>query len=423
LNRYRSLVIALGVPLLLMGCVDDSPSSDGQVLLIDDAGADGSINDAVLERDAADGADGGSLADVMAPPAGDAGPPPLGECAPEAGEVAIHGLFYLDDDESERSTYTGGPTSDDAQFQGGIVVIGNDAAEAETCDDGSYVVTGLEDGVVLAQPVIEEGRRCTTANCPGRFAGAIADDRRPVMVTFGDSIAVIGDQPMFPERIRTLFAGLTDIDNRNVAVGGSTSVDWLPERRYFGERLAPHLEDADLLIITIGGNDILQYVSGLGIPNDIPAAVEGARQVVLRVIENMTEILAAIRAVNPDADIAYCLYADYSQATEHPIWGLVGNFLGPDTVADILELARRNFPTDDEHLILIDMFGAAQGLPLHDYLYDQLHFNDLGQSLYAEEVFETLGGVLVGESPLGSTGTSPLGLRRSYGVSPMAGAE
>ena len=65
------------------------------------------------------------------------------------------------------------------------------------------------------------------------------------------------------------------------------------------------------------------------------------------------------------------------------------------------------------------MFGAAQGLPLGDYLYDQLHFNDLGQTLYAEEVFTTLGGVLLGPNPLGETGTTPLGLSRNYGLSPF----
>ncbi len=132
----------------------------------------------------------------------------------------------------------------------------------------------------------------------------------------------------------------------------------------------------------------------------------------------MTQILDAIREVNPDADIAYCLYADYSQATEDLVWGLIGSILGPDAVGEVLRLAREQFPTDDPNIVLVDLFGAAQGLPLHDYLYDELHFNDLGHTLYAEEVFETLGGVLLGPNPLGDTGKTPLGLRRNYGVAP-----
>ena len=134
-------------------------------------------------------------------------------------------------------------------------------------------------------------------------------------------------------------------------------------------------------------------------------------------VRNVTEIIAAIREVNPDADIAYCLYADYSQASGDPIWGLVGSFIGPDTLGDVLRTARESFPTDMGNVLLVDLFGAAEGLPLADYLYDQLHFNDLGHSFYAEEVFTTLGGVLIGPNPLGETGRTPLGLRRNYGVS------
>ena len=94
---------------------------------------------------------------------------------------------------------------------------------------------------------------------------------------------------------------------------------------------------------------------------------------------------------------------------------LVGNFLGADTVGSILELARDSIPRDQPGLLLVDMFGAAQGLPLHEYLYDQLHFNARGQALYAEELFMTLGGVLVGPSPMEDFGRTPLGLERNYG--------
>ena len=222
---------------------------------------------------------------------------------------------------------------------------------------------------------------------------------------------------MFPERVRTLFEPLVDIQSINVAIGGTTSRDWLPDSNAFLTRVVPEIADADLVIITVGGNDILEYIGAIGIPNDIPAAVDGAKSVVRTVVRNVMQTIDAIREINPDADIAYCLYANYSQATGNAIWGLLNGFLGPGTVGEILELARSYFPTDDPHLILVDMYGAAEGLPLHDYLYDELHFNDAGQSLYAEEVFETLGGVLIGPNPLGASGSDYLGLRRDYGLS------
>ena len=46
--------------------------------------------------------------------------------------------------------------------------------------------------------------------------------------------------------------------------------------------------DADLVVITLGGNDIMHYVNGLGIPNNIPAAIDGAKDAVRQVVGNVT---------------------------------------------------------------------------------------------------------------------------------------
>ncbi len=76
----------------------------------------------------------------------------------------------------------------------------------------------------------------------------------------------------------------------------------------------------------------------------------------------------------------------------------------------------RNSVPPEENVLLVDVFGASQDLPVDDYLYDALHFNDLGQTLYTEEIFLTLGGVLIGPTPLSSTDRTPLGTERSYGL-------
>ena len=84
----------------------------------------------------------------------------------------------------------------------------------------------------------------------------------------------------------------------------------------------------------------------------------------------------------------------------------------------MLESARET-DTRDYDALLADLFGATYELDssLDDYLYDSLHFNDRGQTFYAEEVFMALGGVLVGPSPLGGEPRTPLGLTRSYSFS------
>jgi hypothetical protein len=61
--------------------------------------------------------------------------------------------------------------------------------------------------------------------------------------------------------------------------------------------------------------------------------------------------------------------------------------------------------------LLVDLYSASLDQPLDDLLYDPLHFNDAGQTFYAEEVLRALGGVRIGASPL-SHG------RPSYGNDP-----
>ncbi|MCA9537702.1 MAG: hypothetical protein KC620_02365 [Myxococcales bacterium] len=366
----------------------------------------------------------------MAPPEADMAPPevdaepmppvdePVGECGQMADDKRVNGWLYVDEDGSDQSPYAGGydPEVDTARPEGAVLIVGHDGQKAaDVCDDGSYVSPELMPGTYLVMPDVPEGMRCSQRNCTGRFARAIAEDGGAVMLTFGDSIAVIGDPVLFPERVTTLFAPLAEIENRNIAVAGTTSTDWLPGGQLFENRLRPQLAEADVILITIGGNDLMAYVSNPALLQNIPAAIEGARDLVVEIVANVITIIHAIREVNPDADIAYLLYADYSQATENVLWGLAGNLLGQQTISEILELARSLIPTDDAHLLLADMYGAADGLPLHDYLFDALHFNDMGQTIYAEEVFRTLGGVYIGDSPL-SHGVAPLGLRRSYGV-------
>jgi len=373
--------------------------------------AQGSPDNDVVDLDsiAAGGAEGaGGMA--MEP----MGPPDPEQCVGAVGDVV--GRFYVDADDSNRSVYTEGYLEGDAPFIGDLRVIGADEGtyEVKICSDGTFAISGLTDGTYLVQPQVSEGRRCTTNNCPGRFSRA-AVEGQAVMVTFGDSIAVVGDRPLFPERLKTLLADVVTIENRNIAVQGTLSTHWLPGTDLFENRLRAHLADADLVVITLGGNDIMHYVSTVGIPQDIQAALDGAKDVVRGVVRNVAEIIDAIREINPDVDIAYCLYADYSQATEHPVWGLVGSLLGATAVAEVLALAREEFPTHDPHLLMVDMLGAAAGLPLHEYLYDQLHFNTRGQILYAEELFRTVGGVLKGPSPF-ERGESPLGLERDFGL-------
>lgn len=348
-------------------------------------------------------------------------------CVEIESEVVVSGYFFDDLDVSERSAYTAGRSDDDAPLAPSVMVVGAtpDQYEISTCaDDGHYQIGGLSEGVYLVAPTME-GRECSTNNCSSSFVQAIEEDGRAVMVTFGDSLAVYGEAPMFPDRFATLIGSVAEIDNRNIAIAGSTSYDWLPEGNYFQSRLVPHLSDADLIVITVGGNDLMELISdAVSLLADIPGAVAEARRIIRQVITNLESMIEAIRAINPNVDIAFCLYPDYTQATG-TIWQTINNVVGQGELALMIEEARAAFPSDAHNLILVDVYGAAKGIPLKDYLWtrsngqiDPLHFSALGQVLYAEELFKSLGGVLIGDSPLGELGNSPLGTERDFGFVP-----
>ena len=231
---------------------------------------------------------------------------------------------------------------------------------------------------------------------------------------------------MFPTRLATLISPLATVDNQNVAVSGSTSPGWLPGTYYFEMNLGPHIADMDVLVISVGGNDIMHYASGFmdDIQNgtfDAEEALAGAKELMQDVMENVVAMAEEVRSINPDVDIVYCLYPNYGQCESTFPWGLVPSLLGVGAMEEILELAREMVPTD-LHVLLVDMYGRAEGLPLDDYMStyqgqpDPLHFNTMGQTLYAEEIFEVLGGVLIGANPL-DHGATPLGEEKLLGLS------
>lgn len=408
----RSLLILL---VFLAACDDEGGASPdpGQQAAVDLAVVeDAAVDAAPPEPDALppDAAGDAVVVDAGA----DLGPVvPTGQCG--AGDVT--GWLYLDEDAADETHRAGERSAGDPAVGEGFSVLTPDGERpVEPCDDGSYALQDLPKGPALLLPPAPENQRCTRRNCPKSFASA-AIEGRAVVVVMGDSIPVVGDRPLFPNRLATLFEGLVELDVRNVAVAGSTSPQWLPGQRNYENRLRPELAEADLVIVSLGGNDLLEYMSNPALISNIPAAVAGARELVVTIVERLVTIVQAIREENPGVDVLYCLYPDYTQATTHQLWGLAGRLLGAGTMRDVLETALAAVP-EDEDILIADMLNAWDGLDVGLYLYDALHFNAAGQTLYAEEIFQTLGGVHLGESPFGELGHHPLGTEHSFGYEP-----
>ena len=118
---------------------------------------------------------------------------------------------------------------------------------------------------------------------------------------------------MFPSRLATLIGDLADVDNRNVAVPGSLSTQWVPGTGYFEDKVKPNVADADVIIISVGGNDITSSLDISALQN-IDKAIEDTYQLVSDIVENIRSMATEIRSINPDVDIVYCLYVDYGTA-------------------------------------------------------------------------------------------------------------
>lgn len=396
--------------LAAFGCDDGGASADQQQP-VPDAGL-GDMAEPGPEGEPAPSPEGEPAPAPEAEPGPEGEPEPVGVVFGCAQEGQVVGQLYTDADGADRSRYLAEIAADDAAVKAELTLFGPDGPQTfEACDDGRFSIDGLTDGRWLIAPPADG--TCSRRNCARNFAEAVRSDGRAVIVTIGDSVPVIGDAPPFPERVKTLFEGLVEIESRNIAVPGSTSPEWIPGTNYYG-RLEAELDDADVVVISIGGNDILGALNDPAILQDIPGAIEDTRALVVDIAGRVLDITHAIHATKPDVDVIFCLYPDYTQARGHQLWGLARGLIGADTMREILEGALEAIPTG-EAILVADMRGALLGVDLTTYLYDALHFAHPGQIAYAEEIFEVLGGVLIGESPLGELGATPLGADRAYG--------
>lgn len=326
----------------------------------------------------------------------------------------VFGQVYVDENASDRSRYVGGfeDGSDTPLPDMELRVFGSQLDLLVTCEDGRYQVPNLDPGAYVVGLVANEAY-CSRRNCPRRLPAALEEGLVKI-VTIGDSVPVVGDPVTFPSRVGDLMAELADVEQLNSAISGTVSDDWLPSGGPF-EQLRGELADTDVVVISLGGNDVLDFVSTADL-NDLAATLAGAQATVDQVLENVRDIAAEIHVENPDIDVVYCLYPDYSLATNTAPWSNLA-FLPPGVVTALLARVRDSITPQDD-FVLVDLLAMTEHLPgpLDAYLADSLHFNNAGHELYAREIFRALGGVVVGAPLLGDTW--PFEDRHDFGLVP-----
>jgi lysophospholipase L1-like esterase len=341
--------------------------------------------------------------------------------------AAVRGVVYIDGDSSSSTLYRQRiqpPT--DAPLPDVVVhLLGPDGTpqQAATCSTGAFAFQGLSDGLYLLRVEDQAGVYSSSTNHARRLHDAAATGRVKV-VAFGDSLPAYGPQPWFSARfsqrlrdsLTTTDGALLEVVEVNVAEPGTESAEWLPSSPYFQQRIAPHLSDADVIVFSLGGNDLSNFVgtSSGGAPisaDDLASKVDELDPFIRQIESNLTTIYSALRARAPHADIVWILYPNYARSAE---WqAMAGDYaaLAEYILGNKLNEIRQRMG-NTQGLLIMDIFNATAGVDLNPLLIDPLHLSAAGHQLFADELLLTLGGVRVEG---GAIAVMP---ERLYGFSP-----
>jgi lysophospholipase L1-like esterase len=401
---------ALAVALFLGGCLD----AGRDALSAEDVRAEdgASLEDTVPADDtrATDLREEGPDAEVSIE---DVVPDPVDVSPPQG--IAALARYYADPEGRAQSGWVQRPSPEADGFSGlqiSLLTPGAPTRTASTDTLGMAVFDALEAGrhMLLAADGPEE--TCTSNNMPRRFADAMLEGQVTV-VSFGDSVPHWGPTPWFPARLEAILDEFVDAEDVNIAVPGSTSVDWLPGGAHFG-RLSAAVEDADLAVFSLGGNDVTFYLSDF-VEVDPAELLENIDYYlglldakIAEIADNLKAIIASVRAVNPDIDIVWFIYPNYAWNDYWaPYLGEWAPFVRP-LLDERLDTIR--FLMSRSDVMLADMHAAIPGEEVAGLMVDELHLNAAGHARYAEELFLLLGGITVGADTRSSRG-----LNRSYG--------
>ncbi|MEM9067331.1 MAG: SGNH/GDSL hydrolase family protein [Myxococcota bacterium] len=275
-------------------------------------------------------------------------------------------------------------------------------ATTETCADGSYAFAGLTPGAYVVG--LHADRRAASKNYAPSVGRALLNGTLR-LTTIGDSFPRESASRLFPAVAAELFerAG-AEVTNRNIARSGSLAEEWLPGTNAFAS-LEGVLDETDVLVISLGGNDVL---GGLFRPfRDLDddnsyreyaytgtEALSDATLLIERALSNVRTIVRAVRERRPGLSIVWVLYPNLLRGKPWRDAVSVGANLLIERLDEVLKDARRSAARDD--LLLLDVYELLNAQDDVDALYyDTLHLNDEGHRLAGEELFRTLGGVVV----------------------------
>ena len=273
MKTYRVLLL-LGISLLVTNCESGDPQSlhpmDSQ-----------DVYENMLSEDTASDDSFGEIEETM-----DSWEDTLIDIEPETTEEIIEpdttlvceapsvsGVIYLDNNASSNSWYNQQiEDSIDMPSQGVTVTLFGSEVQSTTTDEGGhFCFEDIGENILFMSVEVPDHYICTSTNFSTRISDAI-DLGQITILTFGDSIPSFGPTPWFPENVAQFFNQFAPSSEINLAVPGTVTDNWLPGTSRFAT-LSEQVPQADVIIFSLGGNDLLYYVEGIS-AGSIPEMME-----------------------------------------------------------------------------------------------------------------------------------------------------
>ena len=202
-------------------------------------------------------------------------------------------------------------------------------------------------------------------------------------VVLGDSIAY-GSGLMNPVEAcyGKVIADTCDFDYQNFSIPGSTTDALLAVLE--GETVIEAVGQADIISISIGGNDFLMSnIMDLMFDSIVKKDYSAFDEIEKSNYANLCEIMSVIRTANPDALVLLqTLYNPQEGHLREPYQ------YGADCInRGILRYAQEN----PDNIVVVDV-GTALGDDMDNYASDDIHPSAKGNELIAKEVLSALNG-------------------------------
>jgi lysophospholipase L1-like esterase len=214
---------------------------------------------------------------------------------------------------------------------------------------------------------------------PARHEAPKPAGKRLVLV-LGDSLSHGTGDPSgrgYAADVVTALRRRGPVETVNLAVAGAESSDL--RRLVESANVRSLAASADVILLSIGGNDLSHSVAGVGAPTEALSGIAAARS---RLAENLRAILTALRAANPTAPIR--------------VLGLYQPFTGAGRDARIgesLVLSWNNLVAEITlgyaNVTAVSVFDLFAGRP-ERLATDRFHPNREGYRAIADRVVQTL---------------------------------